>query len=234
MKELSNISVIGFDADDTLWINETLFRKAEAKFFALLESFEVSHIISKELYRTELENLSRYGYGIKSFTLCLVETAIRISGGSIPAESISKILEIGKELGKEPVELLPNVKDTLARLSEKYELILVTKGDLVDQERKLRLSKLENHFHHIEILSEKKPENYSKLLNHLDINPDQFLMVGNSLKSDILPVLEIGSHAIHIPFHTTWIHEEVESHELEGKEYVECQNIGDTVELLDA
>ena len=150
-----------------------------------------------------------YGYGIKPFTLSLIEAAIALSKNGIPLETVSKIIELGKEMLSKPIKLIDGIEETLIKLSSKYRLVMATKGDLLDQERKLKKSGLENYFHHIEVMSDKQPDNYQKLLQHLDITSNQFLMIGNSLKSDVLPVLEIGAYAIHIPFHITWEHEMV-------------------------
>lgn len=204
-----NIKVIGFDADDTLWVNETYFRDAETEFANLLSQFETPNKIDQELFKMEMKNLSVYGYGVKGFVLSMVEMAIELSNGTVSNKVISKILEIGKDMINKDVELLDGVEEVLKKLSSKYKLIVATKGDLLDQERKLEKSGLLDYFHHIEVLSDKKEANYSKLLNHLDINPKEFLMIGNSLKSDILPLINIKSKAIHVPFHTTWAHEEV-------------------------
>ncbi len=201
---------IGFDADDTLWINEPYFREAEEHFCFLLRNFGEKDFLVNELYKTEIDNIKHYGYGIKGFVLSLIETAITISHGKIEMRIIDEITNIGKVLLNKPVILLDGIEDILKELKiAGYKLVVVTKGDLLDQERKLRKSGLETYFHHIEIVSDKQVENYRKLLAHLEINPNHFLMVGNSLKSDILPVLELGAYGVHIPFHTTWIHEEI-------------------------
>jgi putative hydrolase of the HAD superfamily len=212
------IRVIAFDADDTLWINETYFREAEEKFASLLEDFLPQHAIMKELYRTEITNLSLYGYGIKGFMLSMIETALRISGEKMPIALVEKIIQIGQEMLGKPVDLLPGVKEVLQSLQGKYRIVLATKGDLVDQERKLQKSGLEGFFHHIEIMSEKRASDYEKLIKHLDIQASEFLMIGNSLKSDILPVLELGGYGIHVPFHTTWVHEQVD-HEVKHERF---------------
>ncbi|MDB9993354.1 HAD family hydrolase [Flavobacteriaceae bacterium] len=206
----STIKVIAFDADDTLWVNEPYFRTAEKAFCELLKEYVPEEECNQLLYKFEMQNLPFYGYGIKPFVLSLIEAAITISKKQIPLEIVSEIIAIGKEMLQMPVELIDGIEATLAHLSKKYLLVMATKGDLLDQERKLIKSGLEKYFHHIEVMSDKQPENYQKLITHLDITPSQFLMVGNSLKSDVLPVLEIGSYAIHIPFHTTWEHEKVE------------------------
>ena len=206
----STIKVIAFDADDTLWVNEPYFRTAEKAFCELLKEYVPEEECNELLYKFEMQNLPLYGYGIKPFVLSLIEAAITISKKKIPLEVVSEIIAIGKEMLQMPVELIDGIEATLAHLSKKYLLVMATKGDLLDQERKLIKSGLEKYFHHIEVMSDKQPKNYQKLITHLDISPSQFLMVGNSLKSDVLPVLEIGSYAIHIPFHTTWEHEKVE------------------------
>ena len=230
--DYSNIKVIGFDADDTLWVNETYYREAELEFAKLLAKYETANKIDQELFKTEMKNLDMYGYGIKSFVLSMVESALEISNNEISTESINEILKIGKDMINKPIELLDGVKEVLTILSKKYRLILATKGDLLDQERKLERSSLSNFFHHIEILSDKKEENYSKLLKHLDIMPQQFLMVGNSLKSDILPLVNIKAHAIHVPFHTTWAHEQVTEEETNGKQYKTVKSLKDIIPIL--
>ena len=207
---LKKIKVIAFDADDTLWVNETFFRKAEDEFCALLEEYLPKEEANKLLFDVEMQNLSLYGYGIKPFTLSLIEAAIKISNGNMKIDLVHKLIEKGKEMLREPIELIDGIDETLHQLSKKYRLVMATKGDLLDQERKLIKSGLENYFHHIEIVSDKTEKQYKKLVKHLDITEDEFLMVGNSLKSDILPVLNIGGHAFHIPFHTTWAHEMVD------------------------
>jgi putative hydrolase of the HAD superfamily len=204
-----DIKVIAFDADDTLWVNEPYFQETEKKFCALLEDYLPQHTTAKELFKTEIDNLALYGYGIKGFMLSMVETALRIGGRDINPEIIEKAITYGKELLEKPIELLDGVEDTLKALKDKYRLVVATKGDLLDQERKLKRSGLEHYFHHIEIMSEKHEKDYQKLIKHLDIEASQFIMIGNSLKSDILPVLAIGGYACHIPYHTTWAHEHI-------------------------
>lgn len=205
-----SIKVIAFDADDTLWVNEPFFQETERKFCGLLEDYLPHHSISAELYQTQVQNISLYGYGVKSFMLSMVETALRISENTLGIPVIEKIIALGKEMLEKPIELLEGVELVLQSLSGHYRLVVATKGDLLDQERKLRKSGLEHYFHHIEIMSEKREADYQKLIKHLDIQPNEFLMVGNSLKSDVLPVLAIGGYGIHIPFHTTWAYETIE------------------------
>jgi putative hydrolase of the HAD superfamily len=202
--------VIAFDADDTLWVNEPNFQEAERQFCALLEDFLPQHTVSRELLKTEIKNLDLYGYGVKSFMLSMIETAMNVTAKTVSLEVIEKTIQFGRELLEKPVELLDGVEEVLSALHGRYRLVMATKGDLLDQERKLKKSGLERFFHHIEIMSDKKEADYHKLLRHLDIVPEAFLMIGNSIKSDVLPVLEIGGHGIHVPYHTTWEHEKVE------------------------
>lgn len=208
MKE--QIRVIGFDADDTLWENEPYFEEIERKFCVLMENYLSHQSISQEIFRNQIKNLPLYGYGIKGYVLSMVETAAEISDGNLPIEAIQKIIQYGKELLSKPVILMDGVKETLEKLNGDYKLIVVTKGDLLDQHRKLHNSGLGHLFHHIEVVSEKNDEDYLKLLKRLEINPTEFYMIGNSLKSDILPVLNIGGYATHIPFRTTWEHERID------------------------
>lgn len=217
--EISNIEVIGFDADDTLWVNETYFREAEEEFARLLSQYETPNKIDQELFKKEMDNLDLYGYGVKGFMLSMIEMALELSNFNVAPKTLEKILNIGKEMISRPVELIDDIEEVLVALSEKYKLILVTKGDLLDQERKLEKSGLIDYFHHIEVLSEKHPKNYRKLLKHLEISPQKFLMIGNSLKSDVLPLVEIGAQAVHIPFHTTWAHEKVSKENLNNINY---------------
>ncbi len=230
--DYKNIKVIGFDADDTLWVNETYYREAELEFAALLAQFETANKIDQELFKMEMKNLDMYGYGVKSFILSMVESALEISNNKISNNTVSAILNIGKNMINKPIELLDGVEEVLKTLSNKYRLILATKGDLLDQERKLERSGLTDYFHHIEVLSDKKEANYSKLLSHLDINPEEFLMIGNSLKSDILPLVNIEAHAIHVPFHTTWVHEQVTEEETNGKQYNTVKSLKEIIPFL--
>lgn len=229
---MKNIQLIAFDADDTLWINETYFQETEKIFCELLKDFLPDEkFVSQELFKTEMSNLSYYGYGIKGFTLSMIETIIRVSNEKADIQLIKKALELGQELLKKPVKLLNGVEEVLNELSKNYKLVVATKGDLLDQERKLRSSGLEKYLHHIEIMSDKKTDNYSKLLESLDCNPGNFLMVGNSIKSDILPVLELGGYAVHIPFHVTWSHENIEEN-IQNNHFFQIEKITDLLKLL--
>ncbi|WP_297707002.1 HAD family hydrolase [uncultured Eudoraea sp.] len=212
--DFGNIKVVGFDADDTLWVNETYFREAEEKFADLLENYETKNKVDQELFKMEMNNLELYGYGIKGFMLSMIESAMELSNNHIPPQTITEILNLGKSMIAKPVELLQGVEEVLQKLANKYRLIVLTKGDLLDQERKLERSGLTKYFHHVEVLSDKKEENYKNLLDHLEINVNEFLMIGNSLKSDVIPILNIGARAVHVPFHTTWVHEQVNPEEM--------------------
>ncbi len=226
-----NIKVIAFDADDTLWINEPFFQETERKLCALLEDYLPHHTVSQELFKTQIQNLPLYGYGVKSFILSTIETALSVSEKTISIEVIEKIIALGKEMLEKPIELLDDVEHVLRSLAPHYKLVVATKGDLLDQERKLKKSGLEHYFHHIEIMSEKREADYQKLLKHLDVQPGEFLMIGNSLKSDVLPVLAIGGHGYHIPYHTTWAFEHVEHH-VEHDNFRDFKKIGDIVPHL--
>lgn len=206
---MNKIKVIGFDADDTLWVNEPYFRDAEFKLADLLKPYAPETDIIEELFKTEMKNLDLYGYGAKAFTLSLIETAVRLSGNQVQASIINEIMEMGRALMNISIELIDSVDSVLPELQKHYKLIVVTKGDLLDQKRKLMKSGLLPYFHHIEIMSDKKESDYQKLINHLGILPEEFMMVGNSVKSDILPVIAIGGIGVHVPFHTTWQHETV-------------------------
>lgn len=228
----TNIKVIGFDADDTLWVNETYFRAAEEKFATLLESYETKNKIDQELFTMEIKNLALYGYGIKGFVLSMIEAALELSNYKVPHQTLSEILAIGKQMIAHPVELLDDVEEVLKKLAEKYRLIVLTKGDLLDQERKLERSNLLRYFHHVEVLSDKKEQNYQNLLEHLEVDVANFLMVGNSLKSDVLPIVRIGAKAIHVPFHTTWQHEEVDQNEANGTAYHTIKGLKELLNFL--
>ncbi|WP_224997124.1 HAD family hydrolase [Cesiribacter sp. SM1] len=227
----NGVKSIAFDADDTLWINEPYFQEAEREFCTLLKDYLPQHAISEELLKTEMRNLSLYGYGIKGFVLCMIETASRITNHSASFGLADKILQLGQELLQRPIELLPGVQETLEQLKGKYRLVVATKGDLLDQERKLKNSGLEHYFHHIEIMSDKKASDYQKLLIHLDCEPGHFMMLGNSIKSDVLPVLEIGGFAAHIPYRLTWTHEQHHDH-LQHDRLLELKHINEILQYI--
>lgn len=201
---------LGLDADDTLWHNESLFASAQERYQQLLARYHPAEAVARALFATEMRNLRLYGYGAKGFTLSSIETAIALSQGQISAQEIREIIALGQELLAHPVELLPGVAETLPRLARDYRLYLITKGDLHHQERKVERSGLAACFQGVEIVSEKNTATYSRFFERHGIAAAEFAMVGNSLKSDILPVLELGGAGVHIPYHITWQHEHVE------------------------
>jgi len=227
---INKIKVIGFDADDTLWVNEPYFRDAEFKLADLLKPYAPETDIIDELFRTEMKNLELYGYGAKAFTLSLIETAVKLSGDQVPASIINEIIDMGRALMNINIELIDNVDSVLPVLQKQYKLIVITKGDLLDQERKLMKSGLLPYFHHIEIVSDKKESDYQKLIDKQGIAPEEFMMVGNSVKSDILPVIAIGGIGVHIPFHTTWQHETIS--ETPKNHFYEISSLSQLTDIL--
>lgn len=228
---MKSIKVVAFDADDTLWVNEPFFNDAERQFCILMEDYLTHQSISQVLFKKQIDNLPLYGYGIKGFTLSMIEAAHYISKGTIKADTIEKILNIGKELLTKPIELLDNVENVLGELQTKYRLVVATKGDLKDQHRKLHKSGLGPYFHHIEVMTDKEEIDYSKLLKRLDVEPEEFIMIGNSLRSDVLPVLELGGYAVHVPFHTTWLHEHID-HAVEHPNFKTVEKLSDIKQFL--
>lgn len=226
-----NLKVIAFDADDTLWVNEPYFRYTEEQFYQLLGEFSSQHDLERELLKTEIGNIVLYGYGIKGFILSMIETALRVTDNTISIEVIGQIIDLGKQMLNQPIELLDGVEEVLIALKGKYRLVVATKGDLLDQERKLQKSGLSHYFHHIEVMSEKDSANYLKLIRHLDVRPEELLMVGNSLKSDILPVLNAGGYGVHVPYHITWAHEQIE-HSIENEKFKSVVTISEILEFL--
>ncbi|WP_129713727.1 HAD family hydrolase [Pedobacter sp. SYP-B3415] len=227
----ADIKVVAFDADDTLWANEGYFQEVEQTYYELMAGYASKQELSRTLHETILANLPLYGYGTKGFILSMTEAALAASGDNLPGALLRQILELGKKQINQPVELLEGVEQVLAALRPKYRLVLATKGDLLDQERKLRKSGLMPYFHHIEIMSEKDEGNYSKLIKHLDIEASQLLMIGNSLKSDVLPVLKIGGYAIHVPYHITWAHEMVD-HDIDDDRMAVVERITDVLKIV--
>lgn len=226
------ITTIGFDADDTLWHNETLYTLTQAKFRELLSDYHEPEWIDRKLYETEVANLHRFGYGIKSFALSMIETAIELTEGRVTGREVQQIIDAAKEMQASPVDPLPCVPETLSYLSARYALILITKGDLFDQESKLARSGLAEHFSAVEVLSEKDEDAYRRILDAHAIPPERFLMVGNSIRSDILPVVALGAEAVHIPYFTTWAHEEVAEESIE-RPYARLESMCELVPYLE-
>lgn len=223
--------IIAFDADDTLWHNEPFFDEAQEKFCALFQNYASHQEILQLILNHQVKNLPLYGFGIKAFTLSMVESALNLTNQQISGHVIEKILQIGKDLLSKPVELLPDVEEVLNELKGKYKLIVATKGDLKDQHRKLHDSGLGHFFHHIEVMSDKTEVDYTKMLARLDIQSNDFMMIGNSLKSDVLPVLNIGGLGVHIPYHTTWAYEQIDF-EVEHDNFKAVANVKEVLSLL--
>ncbi len=200
----ARLTTIGFDADDTLWHNERNFRLTEERFTGLLADYSEKDNLVERLLAAERRNLRLYGYGVKGFTLSMIETAIEVTDGKAPASVIGEILEAGRDMLSHPVEPLPHVEETLAALSGSFRLVLITKGDLFDQERKIAESGLADHFDAVEIVPEKTAETYRTLFARHGDGASRAMMIGNSLKSDVLPALDAGSHAVHVPYEITW------------------------------
>ena len=207
---MASLTTIGFDADDTLWQNEQFFRMTEARFADLLADFAEADHLTERLIEAEKRNLARYGFGIKGFTLSMIETAIEVTEGRVPARVIGEILEAGREMLVHPVETLPHVTETLERLAPDYRIVLITKGDLFDQERKLAQSGLGDFFDAVEIVSDKQRETYERIFARHGDGAARAMMVGNSLKSDVVPALEAGSYGVFVPHDLTWAYERIE------------------------
>jgi putative hydrolase of the HAD superfamily len=226
------ITVVGLDGDDTLWHNETRFNVTQGEFRDLLHRHVPDADVDKRLFETEMKNLAVYGYGVKSFTLSMIETAIQITEGRIPAADLEVILGWGKRMLTLPTELLEGVEPALRELGERYDLVLITKGDLFDQESKLARSGVADLFLGVEIVSEKNVTSYKAILSRRGIKAEEFVMVGNSLRSDIVPVLELGARAIHIPYHVTWRHEQVDEASLPRSGWHRLESIDELSGLL--
>jgi len=226
--------VIAFDADDTLWHNETIFENVHERYREMLSRYHDKATVDRTLFATEMRNLELYGYGVKGFTLSAIETAIELTNGKIPSDEIRRLLALGRDMLAHPVELLDGVAETLAALAPNHRLLVITKGDLRDQERKVAKSGLADYFHHIEIVSEKNEAAYATILRRHAIPAHGFLMVGNSLKSDILPVLTLGGTGVHIPYHLTWAHEHVETLPAAEGRFFEVKSIREIPRIIAA
>jgi putative hydrolase of the HAD superfamily len=223
---------IAFDADDTLWHNENIFEDVHARYREMLSHYHDAATVETTLFDTEMRNLDLYGYGVKGFTLSSIETAIKLTEGKISAEEINELLALGRKMLAHPVELLEGVAETIASLADIHRLMVITKGDLRDQERKLSKSGLAEYFRHVEIVSEKSEASYAAILKRHGISPDRFLMVGNSLKSDVFPVLALGGYAVHMPYHLTWKHERSDTIPLENGHFFTVENLRDLPPLI--
>ncbi len=233
LNRYNNIEYIAFDADDTLWENEMFFRRAEQEFYELISPFAEEATAKSVLFDTEVRHLNDYGYGITSFMLSMVEVAISLSKHQISANDIQKIIKIGQNLLNHPLVLMNGVESVINRYTQSdYQLFLITKGTLQEQERKINLSGLKHHFKHIEIVREKTESVYRKIFKKYNVEPECFVMVGNSLKSDILPVLDSGGKAIYIPHNQTWLHETVSEELLNSYTFDTLNHISQLETLL--
>ena len=228
---MKNVKTIAFDADDTLWHSEPYFDEAQARFCKLFQDFASSQEILGMILNHQVKNLPIYGFGIKAFTLSMIETALKITDNNISGKGIEQIITIGKDLLQKPVELMPNVENVLEELHGKYKLVMATKGDLKDQHRKLHDSGIGHYFHHIEVLSDKTELDYEKMLGRLECKAEDFLMIGNSLKSDVLPIINLGGYGIHVPYATTWEYEKIDF-EIEHENFVALNNIKEVLNVL--
>jgi putative hydrolase of the HAD superfamily len=228
----TRFQVVALDADDTLWHNEPLFLAAQERFRGLLGRYHDPEWIDARLYETEKRNLRLFGYGIKGFTLSMIETAVELTEERVTGTEIQEIIDLGLEMLRAPVELLEGARETVEELADSYPLMLLTKGDLFDQESKLARSGLGDHFSAVEIVSEKDARTYAAVMARHRTEPARFVMVGDSLKSDVLPVLEVGGTAAHIPYRTTWVHERVADEALVGKEFAQLRSLCELPEWL--
>ncbi len=227
------ITTVGLDADDTLWHNETIFRLTHARFVDLLDDHGDADTIEARLAEVERRNLRLYGYGIKGFTLSMIETAMELCDGGAPPEVVREILAAGREMLAHPVETLPGVDEVVAQLSDRYRLVLITKGDLLDQERKLAASGLGERFSAVEIVSEKDRRTYERVFARHGTGAAEAVMAGNSMKSDVLPAIEAGAFGVHIPYHVTWAHELADAPEGHPR-YVSLSRIGELPDWIAA
>jgi putative hydrolase of the HAD superfamily len=227
------IDLIALDADDTLWENEVNYRRVEQRFREMLAHYTDAEAIERRLFEFETRNLPIFGYGIKSFVLSMIEAAVALTDGEFGGEGVQAIVDLGREMTQLPVELLPGVAETVEALAARRPLMLLTKGDLLDQEAKVERSGLAAHFQYVEVVSKKDVPTYAALLAARGVDPARFLMVGNSLKSDVLPVVEIGGQAVHIPHPLTWAHEQAAGHEVEGAAYHTLERIDELPALVD-
>ena len=223
---------IALDADDTLWHNERLYTNAQAVFVDLLVHYHDPDWVRARLYQTETRNLAHFGYGVKAFALSMIETAVELTEGRITGQDIQALIGVAKGMLEAEVELLEHVAETVPELAANHRLMVVTKGDLLDQERKMTRSGLGGYFEHIEVVSHKTRERYERLLATHAISPAHFLMVGNSLRSDILPILELGGHAVYVPYETTWEHEAADLPAPGTTGFYQLGNLGELPGLL--
>lgn len=224
--------LIAFDADDTLWHNESLYTATQTSLAQLLAPYLNGVDVGARLYETETRNIPYFGYGIKSFTLSMIETAIALTDGRVTSADIQQIIAFAKAMIDTPTQLLEGVKEVVTQVAASHTLMLITKGDLLDQQRKLDRSGLADYFAHIEIVAEKTEATYRALLAHYKVDAARFLMIGNSLKSDVLPVVAIGGQAVYVPYHTTWQHERVDPAVAQQSHYFELAHLSELPALV--
>jgi putative hydrolase of the HAD superfamily len=230
---MPTFDLIALDADDTLWHNERIYTGVQARFARLLSPYHPKEVVEARLYQTETRNIKSFGYGIKSFTLSMIETAVELTEGQISAKDIQAIIDLGKGMLDAEVELLEHTAGTITRLAARYRLMVITKGDLQDQQTKIARSGLGRYFQYIEVVNDKTRDIYSQLLKKLSIQPGRFLMVGDSLRSDILPILELGGQAVYIPYQITWLHESAEIPAQDTPGFHQIENLGQLPGLLE-
>jgi len=218
--------LIAFDADDTLWHNESLYNMGRDRFHELLAKYQLQGAVDDRLDEIEVRNLRYYGYGVVNFVLSLIETAIELTGGRISGDDVQNLIDLSKEMLAAEVRLFDRAEETLARLSLSYPLMLITKGDLLHQQTKIEQSGLKDYFRHVKVVSDKRPETYAAILSGHNIRASRFLMVGNSLRSDVLPVVELGGWAVYIPNDLTWSHEEIDPPDDARGRYFEVAHLG--------
>ncbi len=229
---MTAFDAIAFDADDTLWHSESLYAAAQEEYRRLLAPYAEAEQINRVLHQTEMRNLAIYGYGVKGFALSMIEAALELSERQITGKEVQRVLDLAKQMLSTDVELIAGVAEVVAQLAQTYPLLLITKGDLAHQEAKIEQSGLKAYFRSIEIVTDKTPQSYAALLARHHIEPSRFLMIGNSLRSDVLPVLEIGGQAVHVPYAITWAHEQVEVPPDQQGRYHELEHIGQLPSLV--
>jgi putative hydrolase of the HAD superfamily len=230
---MTTFDVIAFDADDTLWHSESVYAAAQEEYRRLLAPYAEAETVNRVLHQTEMRNLPTYGYGIKGFALSMIEAALELTQHRISGSEVQQVLDLAKQMLSTDVELIEGVAEVIAQLAATYPLLLITKGDLAHQEAKIEQSGLKSYFRSIEIVTDKTPQSYAALLARHHIEPSRFLMIGNSLRSDILPVLAIGGEAVHVPYAITWAHEHVDVPPEQQGRYHEIENIGQLPALLE-
>ncbi|MCE9647453.1 MAG: HAD family hydrolase [Chloroflexi bacterium] len=229
---MSRFEIIAFDADDTLWHNERFYVEAQNRFASLLSQYHNPEWVNERLYQTETRNIRHFGYGIKAFALSMIETAVELTEGRINGKDIQTLIDLAREMLGADVQLLDHVAATLPQLARDHRLMVITKGDLLDQETKIERSGLGKYFHSIEVVSHKTADSYAHILKKHSISANNLLMVGNSIRSDILPILELGGSAVYIPYETTWLHEAAEVPSNEQSGFYQLENMGQLTELL--